>query len=177
MDDLVSSEAFVELLTMEQQGLFAYIMMQVPNIADANDVLQETNLVLWRKQEEFRVGAPFGPWARSIAHYQVLAFSKRRSRDRLRFGEPLLTQLAQESMVYEARSINLEQTALGQCTEELELLKQKLLQMRYSDSLSIVEIAAKTGQSSGAVSDALYRIRIQLAKCIENRLKRDRQDR
>ncbi len=173
MEQGVSLETFVDLLTSEQQAMFAYIVAQIPHVSDANDVLQETNLVLWRKREEYRGDAPFGPWARAIAHYQVLAFAKRRGRDRLRFGENFMKQLSEESEAYEAREIDREQAALGECVEELAPVKFDLLQMRYSALMTIAQIAERTGQSPGAVADALYRIRIWLAKCIEKKLKDD----
>jgi len=35
----------------------------VRNAADADDVLQETNLVLWRKTADFDPAREFMPWA------------------------------------------------------------------------------------------------------------------
>lgn len=163
-------EVFVDRVTSVQQGLFAYILALVPNVNDANDVLQETNLVLWRKREEYREDAAFWPWARTIAHYQVLAHVKRHSRDRLRFGEILMSRLAEEAAASEELSIDVEQAVMGQCIEELLPTRQELVEMRYGSDLRIAEIAQRTGRSPGAVSDALYRIRSQLADCIRNKL-------
>jgi len=102
-----------------QQGLFAFILGLVPQVNDANDVLQETNLILWRKREEFRTEAAFWPWARTIAHFQILAHLKRHSRDRLRFSEDLMSRLTEEAVAQEAPSVDVEQAALGRCIEEL----------------------------------------------------------
>ena len=93
-----SDEFFVDHITSVQQALFAYILVLLPNIADASDVLQETNLVLWRKRDEFRLDQEFLPWARAIARYQVLANLKQQHRNRLRFSDTLLSQLAEESV-------------------------------------------------------------------------------
>ncbi len=173
---LDSLEASVDRITSVQQGLFAYILTLVPNVADAKDVLQETNLVLWRKREEFRDDAAYWPWARAIAHYQVLAHVKRRSRDRLRFGEALLARLAEEAVAHEAQPPDVEQAALDRCIEELPPAKRELVELRYSSGLAIAEIAERTGQSPGAVSDALYRIRGQLAECVQDKLRTGKQD-
>ena len=57
------NEVFVELLMLHQQRLYGFIYTLVPNPADAEDLLQQTSLVLWQKfrrvrsrQEFSRVG-------------------------------------------------------------------------------------------------------------------------
>jgi RNA polymerase sigma-70 factor (ECF subfamily) len=63
-------------------------------LADADDILQETNLVLWSKQDEFTPGTDFRVWAFRVARYQVMAYRKRQSLDRLVFGDELIDRLA-----------------------------------------------------------------------------------
>jgi RNA polymerase sigma-70 factor (ECF subfamily) len=163
-------ETFVERVTGAQQGLFAYILALVPSVNDANDVLQETNLILWRNREEFRAGEPFWPWARTIAHYQVLAHLKRRGRDRLRFGDTLIARLAEETAAAEQQTADAEQAALGRCIEELPASRRELVELRYANNMEIAEIARRTNRSYGAVADALYRARGQLGDCIREKL-------
>lgn len=170
MSNLDPIELFIDRVTGVQQGLFAYILSLLSNVDDANDVLQETNMVLWRKRGEYRSDEPFWPWARTIAHYQVLAHAKRKTRDRLRFGEQLISRLAEEASVEELQTIDSEQKALGQCVEELSPVRKQLVELRYNSRLGVSEIARKTDRSPGAVSDALYRIRSQLAECIRIKL-------
>ena len=146
-----SDESFVDHITSVQQALFAYILVLLPNIADAADVLQETNLVLWRKREEFRLGQEFLPWARAIARFQALANLKQQHRHRLRFSDTLLSQLAEEPTVREAADFESEPVALGECIDELTPPNQELLRLRYSTTLTLVEIARQTSRSVGAV--------------------------
>ena len=64
-----AAEQFVERLGSCQDRLFAYILMLLSNRDAALDVLQETNLVLWRKAAEFdrsRTSRP-GPVASPIS--------------------------------------------------------------------------------------------------------------
>jgi RNA polymerase sigma-70 factor (ECF subfamily) len=165
-----SDEAFVDHITSAQQALFAYILILLPNIADASDVLQETNLVLWRKRGEFRPEEEFLPWARAIARYQALASLKKQHRHRIRFSDNLLSQLAEEPHAPEAQGFESEQAFLGECIDELAPSSQELLRLRYSSALSLGEIAGQTSRSEGAVRGALYRIRGELANCIRRKL-------
>lgn len=160
-------DVFVEKITSAQQGLFAFILTLVPNISDANDVLQETNLVLCRKRTEYRETEDFWPWAKTIARYQVLAYLKTQHRNRLRFGDSLLATLAHEAAAQDMES---EVLAMDHCIQELTPSNREMLQLRYSSELSISEIAGRLGRSVGAIYDALYRIRGQLANCIQRKL-------
>ncbi len=67
-------EEFVLLMTRHQRKIWRFInaLLPAPNAAD--DVLQETSLVLWRKWEQFDTDREFLPWACGIARLQVLRF-------------------------------------------------------------------------------------------------------
>lgn len=163
-------ETFVDRITSAQQALFAYILVLLPNIADASDVLQETNLVLWRKRDEFRTELDFLPWAKAIARFQVLAILKQQHRRRLRFSDTLLSQLAEEPAAHETPELESEHVALGDCIDELAPPNQELLRLRYSTDLTLQQIAQQSNRSEGAVRGALYRIRGELADCIRHKM-------
>src|SRR5215217_4251332 len=76
-----AKEVFIRLLTAEQTQLFSYIVMLLGDVNDANNVLQQANLVLWRKIDEFDINTNFHLWARKVAYYQTLAFLRDRKRD------------------------------------------------------------------------------------------------
>ena len=58
--------------------LYAYILQMLPNRADADDVLQRANLVMWTKREELVEGSNFVAWAARIAYFEVLTCANRR---------------------------------------------------------------------------------------------------
>lgn len=93
-DDLSrNSDAFVQLMTEHQGRLYAYVLSLLGDPDQANDVLQEANLVLWRNAGEFQMGSNFRAWAFRIAHFQVMAHRQRQLRDRLVFDDELLAVL------------------------------------------------------------------------------------
>ena len=51
------------LMTRHQRQIFGYIYTLVPNRADAEDILQETSLVICEKFDEFKEGTDFVAWA------------------------------------------------------------------------------------------------------------------
>lgn len=169
MDDSQDTDRFVEHLTNHQRDLYAYIMTLMPRVQDADDVLQETNKILWMKRSEFREGTSFRAWASRIAHYQVLAHRKRQRRDSRRLSPDLVDQLAQEMAVARPCSERL-LAVLVQCTNRLTEAGRALVEMRYGQSLLAREIAEKTGRSALAIRQALFVIRKDLTCCIKQTL-------
>jgi RNA polymerase sigma-70 factor, ECF subfamily len=160
------NEEFYCRLVDAQRTLYAYILRLLPNAADANDVLQETNMVLMRRRNDFRPGAEFVAWAAGVARFQVLAFRRDAGRQRLVFGEPLLDQLAAREAV-KADTLDAMFTALERCRAKLSAADCRLLDSRYGENLSVTEIAERDGRSPRAISQALYRIRVLLLDCIQ----------
>jgi RNA polymerase sigma-70 factor, ECF subfamily len=160
------------LITDHQRCLYLYICSLVHRTDDAADVLQETNLALWRDAERTLMVAEFRPWAYRVAYYQVLAYRKRRSRDRLHFDQSLLSQLAREAQASTDRT-NAYQDALRSCSGKLPLQNRQLLDLRYASALSLQVIAQRLGSSVAAVTQSLHRIRAALLKCIRETLASD----
>jgi hypothetical protein len=87
---------FVYDLTDWQNRLFGYLVTLLGNVHDARDVLQETNLVMWRRMDTFTPGTDFGAWARKCAYFQAMAFLRDRKRGPSLLGEELLALIAEE---------------------------------------------------------------------------------
>jgi RNA polymerase sigma-70 factor, ECF subfamily len=166
------SDQFVQLITRYQRDLYVYILMLLPLVSDAEEVLQQTSLVLWSKREEFRPELNFRAWASKIAYYEVLAFRRDKRRDRHCFGDALLNEMATEAVVEAGRS-EAALRALALCSESLKPADRRLLDFRYTESLPVAEIAKKLGRTSLAVRQALFRIRTMLLRCIERRLSKE----
>ncbi len=66
-------QEFLLLLTSHQSTLYASITALLGGVEGAQDVLQETNLVLLEKAGEFDLSRPFLPWALTVARFQMLA--------------------------------------------------------------------------------------------------------
>src|SRR5690349_3308762 len=87
---------FVQLFAKEHQRIYNYIFALLPNRADAEDVFQQTSLILWEKFSAYDRGQPFFPWACGVAFFTVKNFLRVASRSRLRFNDELLQVMADE---------------------------------------------------------------------------------
>lgn len=167
MSDFSDDDAgiVVELITKHQSKIYAYIVSLLCRRQDSQDVLQETNMVLWRKRHEAPKSNEFVTWACRVAYYQVLAYRKRHQRDRLFFAESFLKELAGSAEGLSAQQESRIQ-ALISCVKSLPAESAQLLRYRYASSMSIDEVSQELNRSVAAISQSLYRIRRQLLNCI-----------
>ena len=56
-------EEFIKLFTKYQRRVFLFILSQVPNPVDAEEIHQEANVIIWRKFDRFELGTNFLAWA------------------------------------------------------------------------------------------------------------------
>lgn len=172
MADSDRVDEFVRLLGQNQRRLFLYVLSLVPRWNDAEEIIQETNLVLWREFGQFQPGTNFTAWACKVAFHQVLAWRKRRQRDRLEFSPAFLEAVADE-MTSAADVLDERAHALAGCIDRLPPGQRDLLRLRYTDGLAIEAIARRVDRSVEAVYRALSRIRQALHQCVSRRLAKE----
>jgi RNA polymerase sigma-70 factor, ECF subfamily len=160
---------FTQQLVAIQRELYAYILTLLPWSDEASDVLQQTNLTLWRDAAKFQAGTNFRAWAYRVAYFQVLAQQRKTRRDHLRFDDSLLKGLA-ESTAHDAYNADDEAETLRDCLMKLTNDERELIGRRYDAGASIKAIAAELRQSPNAIAVRLHRIRRLLLECVRQQL-------
>jgi RNA polymerase sigma-70 factor (ECF subfamily) len=167
--DLEREEGFLKLFLVHERRIFAFIMALVPVWSDAEDLLQETSVVMWRKLDDFEPGTDFAAWALSIARYQVLNFRKKQKRERVLFNDATLEKLA-DQMAMLSQDIDARRDALENCLRRLNARDRELIQLRYQTGANTQGVAESIDRSIQAVYKALNRIHGQLLLCIRRTL-------
>ena len=160
-----NSDEFLQMITEFQGRLFGFVLTMLGDVDQANEVLQETNLVLWRKSDEFRSGTDFKAWSFRVAHFQVMAFRQRQIRDRLVFGDDVLEQITRDAAiqdeVYQQRVDRLEN-----CIAKLPERNREVLCRFYDNEESLETIAEALRRTANSVGQMLFRIRKSLIACV-----------
>ena len=166
-DNLVPFD-FSQKLTALQKPLYAYILTLLPNRTEAEDVLQETNLILCRKASEYDPKGHFQGWAFNIARYQVMGHISKFKRSKLFFSPDLIENLAEEAL--DLKDLDLSRKALQICYGLLPKHMKPIAQLRFREDKSLLEISKKLKRPMGSVSATLHRIRINLISCVKNKM-------
>ena len=160
-------DQFVQLLTAAQPQLFGYICALLGSVQEAGNVLQETNLVLWKKAADFQPGTSFMAWAREVAYFKALSFVRDRKRSRLVLDQELVERALDVTRHDDGDE---RRVALRHCLATLEARQRDLLRLRYQQGAAIEAIAREANKSEGAIKMALRRIRLALLECINRKL-------
>lgn len=160
------SNEFLDLFTGSQLRLYRYIVTLVGNQVDAEDILQNVNLILLRKCEQFELGTNFLSWSTGIAYLEVLKYRTARKRTTYELSEATLAVLAGEAL---KRSLALDQrnAALPGCMEKLPPTDRALVNSHYFQGMSWEVIAETLGRTSSSVRHSICRIRRELKRCID----------
>lgn len=164
-----SREAFASLYAQCHLDLLRYVLTLLPNRHLADDVVQETARLLWRKFDEYDATRPFLPWARQFAHFEVLKARKRLAVRERHFSDELIAQLAAERASHED-VLTLQREALAGCVEKLDADSRDLLMHRYGREVSLQRLAEQRGKSANALYLMLHRIRLRLMECVNRSL-------
>jgi RNA polymerase sigma-70 factor (ECF subfamily) len=163
---------FVELLTQHQRSLYGYIYTMIRNSSDSDDILQETNLVLWNKRNEYKLGTNFTAWACRIAYYKVQNYLRSKGRNRVCFSDKLLSKLS-DLYINREEKHTIQTTMLIYCLEKLSSASQRLLKLCFDENHSIQEVAQQLGRPVGSIYNQLSQTRFILWKCIQRALKEE----
>lgn len=161
--------AFEMELASAQLTLLNYITKLLGNVTDAQDVLQETNLVLLKKRIEYEPARPFLAWAHRVAYYEVMAWRTRQRRSRLIFSDEVVAQLA-DTIAIEERPTDRRLRFLEICKKTLPAKLRELMDLYYGEGNSLAEIARTTGRNVGSLANSLYYGRRLMKKCIEEKM-------
>ncbi|QDU14750.1 RNA polymerase sigma factor [Gimesia maris] len=85
---------FMRYYSAAYPHVYRYIYSLVPRKADADEVMQETSVVLWQKFEEFQPDRDFTRWACGIARLVVLESLRKQRRFIVGFDEQLIKELS-----------------------------------------------------------------------------------
>ena len=132
----------------------------------AADVLQETNLDLWARAEDYDFDRPFLPWAFGFARQKVLVFRRTHCRSRLIFGDEALNRIHETCMKY-ASDADDRLIALRKCLQKLNPQQaETFVHGATRRRLQVKLLATRWNDTVQNISSRLHRIRKQLGKCI-----------
>lgn len=170
-DDTRLRTAFADLFRREQGRIYGYLHSLVRDAHDADDLLQQTTLILWNKFESFDASRSFFSWACGVARGEAANFLRSRARRPLWFSDEVSLLLIEAAEALDEGEIEERRAALRHCLDGLAERDQALVQECYGGDDGVSAVAARTGRSSQSVYNSLRRIRRALAECAERHLR------
>lgn len=167
--DDVRYETFVARFAKHEPDLRRFIRSLLPTWTDADDVLQQTAIVIWRKFDQYDPDTTFMKWACVIARFEALAYRRKMARDRLVFREDVFDLMAEEGLA-ELEERKPEEVALEQCLAVMPEKQRHFVELAYTPGMKVKEMAEEAGSTAAAFYMRLKRIRRQLMDCVEKKV-------
>jgi RNA polymerase sigma-70 factor (ECF subfamily) len=165
-----NNDKFLSLLLPNQKRILGYILTYVPNYTDADDILQNTLSILWKKFDQYEPGTDFLAYAVTIAKYEIMNYYRVcRKSGKLYLGDPVQQVLERESPSIDPH-FNTRVEALKECIKKLSADETHLVQLRYEEEMPLSRIGQRLGISPPAALKKLSHIHSRLIRCIRLRL-------
>ena len=167
------NEAFVSALTRSQSALRGFCHAALGHGEQAEEALQRTNIVLWKKCGDWDPETEFLRWATAVARFEVKGVLRDRKRDqrRMLFDSDVAEQMMNEA-VDVVRQTPERLVALEDCLEQVSARNRGVLSAFYFQGKTISEISACEGRGESAIKVMLMRVRKSLADCIDLKLEK-----
>lgn len=147
----------------------------VPDLHQAEEVLQRVAVALVRKFSQYDESRSFAAWAVGVAKYEVLYFRRQRAQDKHLFDDEIVDRIAFSYQQY-AEEADPRRKALEDCLKKLTGRSRHVISLRYEQGLDGVAIAEKMRLSAGAVRMLLCRVRQSLRECVDQCMSRPQSD-
>ena len=156
---------FLALFLASEKEVFRYISALVPCVTDAQDLVQQTALALWRKFGEYDPRQPFTPWACRFALLEVKEFLRRSRKWQALLEGDLADELVRrrESL---AADLDRRLAYLAGCLDKLPSQQRAVVEGYYYERQSVEGLATRTGRTVEAIYKSLQRIRQTLLECM-----------
>lgn len=164
-DQSLNYEEFTRLFLRSEREILRFILVLLPRLSDAQDVLQETAVALWKKFDQYDRQQPFLTWAYGFAANEVRRFIRDRARRKMHLDENLVQLLVARNA--ELRDdLDRRRDLLRGCLIKLQSWQRKVVEGYYYDRTSVEVISASSGRSVDAIYKTLQRARLALLDCI-----------
>lgn len=153
---LLREKAFGQIVSKYQQRIYWQIRRYVSQHDDADDVLQEVFIKVWKNLEQFREDAQLYTWIFRIAYNESISHLRKEQKhpkSDIAEYENLLPSNAEAGLDIDANQI---QRKLLAAIETLPDKQKLVFHMRYFDELKYEEISEQLGTSIGALKASYH---------------------
>lgn len=156
-DTRTRDEGFSLLLKKYQQKIYWHVRRLVINHDDADDLVQDVFIKVWKNLENFREDAQLYTWLYRIATNECITFlNKKKQRQNISLDDESTAYLADSLTDTTYFNGNQAQMKLQQALLTLPEKQRMVFNMKYFDDLKYEEISAIVGTSVGALKASYH---------------------
>jgi RNA polymerase sigma-70 factor (ECF subfamily) len=167
--------AFRELYRGFSRRLYAYVLRQLGDPAQAEEIVADTLYEVWRAPEKFRGASQFSTWLIGIARNKVLMAFRSRKPDQQHddIDDVADSMAADDPSAFELLAQQQRHEGVRHCMDRLSDDHRECIHLVFYEGLSLAEVASLQACPEGTVKTRLFHARNKLKTCLKLLLQRE----
>ena len=167
--------AFRELYRAFSRKLYAYVLRQLSNEAQAEEIVSDTLYEVWKAPERFRGDSQFSTWLIGIARNKVLMAWRSRKPDAMHddLDDVAETLASDEPGAFEVLAQAQRSEGVRHCMSKLSSEHRECIHLVFYEGMSVSDVAKTQQCPEGTVKTRLFHARQKLKNCLRLMLQRE----
>ncbi|OYU56131.1 MAG: RNA polymerase subunit sigma [Chitinophagaceae bacterium BSSC1] len=161
-------QGFTQLVKKYQEKIYWHIRRMVIDHADADDVLQNTLIKIWKGLENFREESQLFTWLYRIATNETLSFLAQQQRKATQSLDEMSESLANKVKADLHFNANQLEWRLQLAIQELPEKQRVVFHLRYYDAMPYEEMSKVLDTSEGALKASYHHAAKKIEAFIKN---------
>jgi RNA polymerase sigma-70 factor (ECF subfamily) len=168
-------DAFRELYRAFSRKLYAYVLRQLGDPAQAEEIVSDTLYEVWRQPARFRGESQFSTWLIGIARNKVLMAFRARKPDTIHDDIDAVaeTVAAEEPSAFDMLASQERGEGVRHCMAKLSNEHRECVHLVFYEGLSLAEVASLQACPENTVKTRLFHARQKLKNCLRLMLQRE----
>ena len=167
--------AFRELYRAFSRRLYAYVLRQLGDPAQAEEIVSDTLYEVWRQPAKFRGDSQFSTWLIGIARNKVLmAFRSRKPDAKHDDLDDVAESIANDdASAFEILAQRQRHEGVRQCMDKLSAEHRECVHLVFYEGMGLAEVASLQACPENTVKTRLFHARQKLKNCLKLLLQRE----
>lgn len=167
--------AFRELYRAFSRKLYAYVLRQLSNEAQAEEIVSDTLYEVWKAPERFRGDSQFSTWLIGIARNKVLMAWRGRKPDAVHddLDDVAETMASEEPGAFDLLAQQQRSAGVRRCMDKLSSEHRECIHLVFYEGMSVNDVAKTQQCPEGTVKTRLFHARQKLKNCLRLLLERE----
>lgn len=167
--------AFRELYRAFSRKLYAYVLRQLGDPAQAEEIVADTLYEVWRQPARFRGESQFSTWLIGIARNKVLMAFRSRKPDAVHEDLDAVAEVVASDgeSAFDLLAQQERHEGVRHCMERLSDEHRECVHLVFYEGLSLAEVAAVQSCPENTVKTRLFHARQKLKNCLRLLIERE----
>lgn len=167
--------AFRELYRAFSRRLYAYVLRQHGDPAQAEEIVSDTLYEVWKAPAKFRGDAQFSTWLIGIARNKVLMAFRSRKPDAVHDDLDEVAEIVASEApgAFELLAQHERQEGVRHCMDKLSAEHRECVHLVFYEGLGLAEVATLQACPENTVKTRLFHARKKLTNCLRLLLQRE----